>query len=152
MEAVEVRGFPLPPSANNVYSNTSRGRIKNAVYKQYEQECHHWRLNNGYSLNYLRDWVLQIPAAHAIRIDRMYHMMPHKILTNDMRPRRNDTFNRIKVMDDCLAKLLDIDDSYFWCGHTDKQPITIEGLPECVDFRLSMVDLRIPRRLGDPLD
>lgn len=132
----------MPPSVNNAYVNTESGRTKAQCYRTYEDTVLWWSVQNSHELNRLRDWIITIPPQHAIRLDKIYHFLPHKILTKALEPRRNDTSNRVKILEDVIAKLLGIDDCYFWCGYHDKAPITIEGLPECVDINFSLVDLK----------
>lgn len=141
MNACEIKGFPLPPSANALYANSDRGRFKTAAYKSFEQTVHYWALKNQHILNVVREMTLDIGPGEALRVDRIYHFRPHKIITKDKKPRRNDTSNRIKCLDDVLGLLLGIDDSYFWEGSYTKRPITVEGLEEGVDVRFSIVSM-----------
>lgn len=147
---ITVRGFPMPPSVNNVYANVpSGGRRKTDTYKSYEQTVSHWALQNAHQLNVLRDWVTQIPRAHAIRIDHIFHFHAFRIVTRGGKPMKNDSWNRPKVLHDCLAALLGIDDCYFWSGVLEKSPITIEGLQESVDLHFSFVDVRKAKHFSE---
>lgn len=150
MREVILRGFPLPPSMNNVYSNAAgRGRVKNSAYKSYEAQVQWWMLHNAQALNSVREWAKTVPAGHGFRLDRLFHFLPHRILTKAGTPRKNDTTNRIKVLDDVLAKILWIDDSLFWSGSEDKCPIPTQGMVEGVDVRFSFVNLSEYRSIGE---
>ena len=139
---VTIHGFPMPPSANAAYANALKGRVKTTGYRAYEDEVKWWLLKNSHHINRLRDWVSVLPSKHAIRIDHIFHFLPHKIITKAGLPRKNDTWNRTKVLHDVLASFIGIDDCYFWSGSVEKSPICIEGLPESVDLSFSFVDIR----------
>lgn len=67
-------------------------------------------------------------------------MKKKSILKKDGTPKRNDTSNRIKALEDVLSKLLGIDDKWFWAGTYDKRPTPNPALPEHVDIRLELYE------------
>lgn len=147
---ISIRGFPMPPSSNNAYINSeSGGRVKARSTREYQDTVKWWAIQNAHQMNRLRDWVLMLPPKHAIRLDRMFNFMPHKILTKNGEPKRNDTTNRIKLLDDAVSALIGIDDCYFWNGYVDKSPIIVEGLQECVDLHFGFIDLSKVRSFAD---
>lgn len=136
---VEIKGFPLPPSANELYANIpGRGRIKTEALKSFEAEVHYWSMKNQHLLLPARELCQSIGPGCFIRLHKFFYFRPHKILTKSGEPRKNDTSNRIKALEDVLAKLLGIDDKWFWAGNYDKGPVLHPAIPEGVDLRLEL--------------
>lgn len=147
---ITIKGFPMPPSMNNLYANRPNGgRFKTLGYKSFEQTVQWWCTQNAHQVDRLRDWVLHLPEKHGIRVDHIFHFLPHKIITKAGKPRKNDTWNRPKALHDVICEYLSIDDSFFWSGSVEKSPIIIEGLQESVDLHFSFVDLRKSKRFSE---
>lgn len=144
MRQCELRGFPLPPSANGLYANQLKGgggRYKTTDYKKFEADAYHWSLANQHQLRILRMMIEKLKPSQVLHVDRMFWFKAHKILTKDLRPRRNDTSNRLKALDDTLSKLIGLDDSYFWAGGYNKRPVLHESHTEGVDIRFTIIEL-----------
>ncbi len=140
---IEIKGYPLPPSANNLYANNARtgGRFKTEKYKSYELEVARWARLNAYQLDPLRRIIEKMKPNWVFHVDRQFYQKPYRIMTKLGAPRKNDTSNRFKALDDTMSQLLGIDDSYFWCGSFDKHPALHPALGEYVDLKFTVMCL-----------
>lgn len=155
----------MPISINNAFANLPAnrggGRVKVSAYRAYERDVQMYALKNGALMNQARDLISHIGPEAVIHADYLFRfhassiIMKHDSKTIDQKtmrrklkgePKRNDTSNRIKVLEDCLSTILGIDDCFFWSATYDKAPIANDGLPEHVDIMLS---LRSPK---DPIN
>lgn len=139
----EIRGFPMPPSANGLYSNNSRtgGRHKSEKYSAYEDEVRLWMYKNNHQLDIARRMLQDLGHGEVLLVDRTYFFKAYRIISKAGKPLRNDTTNRIKALDDVLALILGIDDSYFWDGDHKKRPSSHVALGEYVDIKFSSIEL-----------
>lgn len=149
-----LTGFPMPPPANNLYTNRPNrsgkqaGRMKSVEYKVFEHACMVWAMRKHAQLQAARELVTQCRQNRFIRIDQIFFFPRERILCKDGSPKRNDTANRLKALHDVIAKLILIDDCWFWCGAFDKTIMSAAnsvGLPQhlttgFVDVSLSIVD------------
>jgi hypothetical protein len=146
MVALNLKDFPMPPSINVAYANSIRGgRHKTQTMIQFERRVKEWAMKCGPSLQSARIRLSTMPKTHAIWIDRRFFFHYDSIITKSKRPRRNDTSNRIKALDDAISQILGIDDSIFWGGSESKEPTKI-GL-EYVDIVLSPINIEFERPL-----
>ena len=126
LDVVTINKFPLPPSANALYSNLGRRRIKSKAYRDYLNEVRLWMLMNQRQLHDARRISMNTTPFNFIHIDCRFYMLRTSIFTKDNKPKRNDTSNRIKALHDALSVILGIDDSYFWSGSFDKLAVDHE--------------------------
>ena len=127
--------LPMPPSINNAYINLKRGgRAKGEAYKRFDQYMAHWQMRNIHEVVKIRQWVMAERAkGNVFHVEHLFRFNHKSIImkngsakgTKNPRkagdPKQNDTSNRIKIIDDAIANMLLIDDSYFWSGSYDKQ-------------------------------
>lgn len=146
--------FPMPPSHNN--SNASKivykdgkaipVRYKAPNYQVFDIHVEAYRYRNlsnvklaaAYLKNELAMPLREMPV---IRIDTVFCFPTDKIITQDWRPKKNDTFNRPKILHDALSTLLGIDDCYFWRGSADKWALSGKAEPYCASV-LTVTDLQ----------
>lgn len=142
----KILDFPMPPSANNLYANMlGRGRFKTAALRGYEKEVSIWALQHRYLLESAREQVSKLEPGEALSLERVFYFPYASILTKDGRPRRNDTSNRIKALDDVLATILGIDDSIFWSGSESKGVCRHRSLGEYVDITFQSINIRFSK-------
>lgn len=109
---IVIPDFPFPPSENNCYRNNSRGgRCKSKGYRDYETMVDQWAMLN---LNNIRRARQSIEFHNHISIEAQMGFATGRIFTKDGRPKKIDVSNFVKVMHDCLAKLLAFDDKNVW--------------------------------------
>lgn len=134
-ESITFLGLPMPPSVNAIYANNKfagRGRIKTEAYRYYLRDVEYWRLKHLSVVNAARASLQNMPSGHALRLSYKFWFARNSVLTLKGRPKRNDTANRLKPLDDALAPLLGIDDCLFWDGEFEK--ITYSPDPLTRDF------------------
>lgn len=131
----------MPPSSNQLYSNVNMRRCKSARYRAYEEEVRIWSYKYGYQLQNARILLQQVYTHDVFHIHRIYYFQKNEILTLKGLPKRNDTSNRIKAIDDVIAQLLGIDDSYFWDGSYSKRVSSHEALGSYVDIIITTMSL-----------
>lgn len=122
-DVVNLEGFPLPPSVNNLYLTIGKRRVKAGDYRLFERAVMVWMKRNAEALDYARQLTILTGPKRFIHIDTMFYMKRERIFCKDGRPKRNDTSNRIKALHDALATILGLDDCYFWSGGYDKQAV-----------------------------
>jgi hypothetical protein len=139
LRAVEMRmvlqHLPMPPSSNALYRNATERdrarysafgkscppRFKTEAYDRYYQEMKIWCMQNQSALDRVRDSLVPLLGPHKVlRRDVELVFPTSAVLTKDGRPKKNDTFNRLKALDDLLAEALGVDDCYFWSGSVKK--------------------------------
>lgn len=141
-----LRDLPMPPSINACYANNpkaGRGRFKTAAYDFFIKEMMYWRLKNLASVNSAKAILHGLTPGQAIRVEHMFCFERHRIMTKSGRPKKNDTANRIKPLDDQLAFILGIDDCLFWAGTYDKIGLNKEmksPYRESVTTTLTIID------------
>lgn len=153
MDTVTLKLYPLPPSSNALYRNTSakeravfhtkKMRRKTEEYTEYEKRVQIWSYRNGVDLSLARELTTRLGPGVYLRVDRLYKFHLNRILTKDLMPKRQDTTNRIKALDDTLALLLGLGDEWFWCGSEDKIWTETPKHEEGVDITLSLYGLDI---------
>lgn len=82
-----------------------------------------------------RELTIGTGPCRFIHIDTVFYMQRSRIFTKAGTPKRNDTSNRLKALHDALAKMLGIDDSYFWSCSADKVAVDDEA-DEGVDITM----------------
>jgi Holliday junction resolvase RusA-like endonuclease len=130
--------LPMPPSVNALFAGTSR-RYKSDKYKAFEWEISRWALKNGSSLQLLRaeiEKAIFLDREIALSMSYEFYFTYESILTKENKPKRNDTANRIKAIEDSIAKLIGVDDKYFWSGTFNKRV----GTHNQCNVSISLVD------------
>lgn len=144
----------MPPSVNTAFytDRQTQTRHKSSEYRSYERECSSWALRNAHALGRARDLTLKTGPGAFLSVDHTFYFLAGDILMlADSRtvrpgerrkrrgdPKKNDTSNRIKILDDCLGRLLGIDDCFFWDGSYRKRIARPEFGPY-VDTALTLV-------------
>ena len=127
----------MPPSSNEQYwvkafmvNGKPMGKIASSKeLTQYVKDMEAWRLRNLVLVNRARQFVKEILLQQKmIRIDRYVAFEHSKFFTLKGAPKKIDATNRIKAFDDCLADILQLDDSLFWSSYVEKIE-TVESNP-----------------------
>jgi len=128
-----INGLPMPPPSNNLYvtDRNSGRRFPSKDLKNFKMEmdtCH--MVMKRQLAPMVRDifgWI-ENPGTF-VRIDR-YFFFPYEQLylkTKRFAPKTMDGSNRIKALDDAIAKLTTLDDKFFWCGLEEKVELEETG-------------------------
>jgi len=120
-----LTNIPMPPSTNHLYASIkTRGRIirvKSQEYKSWEKEFFAWSVVYRAQIKAVKEWALEQTSRNCtIRLDRYFWFCRSDIVCKDGTPKKLDVTNRIKAIDDAIAKLIGIDDSWYWSGYISK--------------------------------
>lgn len=152
-------GVPMPPSSNHQYISFvgPGGKVvhkKSDVAKRYVKAFGIWALENNRVLAEARK-----PLQTAVReglvlsVEAKFFFLHGAILTREGKLKQLDVSNRLKLMHDCLAETLCIDDKHFarvtaeklWTPGADPTAnyrVPPEPPTEFVDIRIATYKLR----------
>lgn len=143
-EIAILSGFPLPPSTNHLYKTiVIRGRSRRAKskeYKAYEHAVKVWMMTHHHELQLARALTTMAGPGRFIHLDLDFKFHRSRILCKDGKPKRLDTSNRLKALEDALSLILGIDDCWFWSGQYDKS-IAPENEVERVEIVMLVAEL-----------
>lgn len=161
-----LANFPLPPSVNEYlmpvsggWSVSKKGRayqkgrwVKTKEHTDYMKRCELWALANkrGFTdaKEKLKEEVRKATLEKkriAFRVDTYFAFENSRIWTVNNLPQQLDADNRLKPCRDALAKILEIDDKYFFSGFFEKVTTTNKN-EECTILR---IETMYPRTLED---
>jgi Holliday junction resolvase RusA-like endonuclease len=137
--------FPLPPSENERLAHRrGQGSMFNSkVWKQFLNTVDMYQLQNQLRLEALsgelkkslaQGFVLSVDCYFVFYSDRVFYKPSMKV-------KQLDPDNRLKGALDGLARILDIDDKYFFAGHREKV-ITHQEAEECTMVRIATHKVR----------
>ncbi len=114
--------FPIPPSTNQLYKTLPSGkRCKSKKYKDFITKTDIWSMGNIRALNAARDYFNEnITENNLIKINMYICLMQKTVYSQRGTMKRYDASNRIKATHDYLSKMLNVDDTYFSVGVTEK--------------------------------
>lgn len=142
--AVELKGFPMPPSANNLYATIGRGgrhiRVKSADCRAYHKDCQAWAIKNAVALSEARLMSLACGKGVALRLDHIYYFNRARVISKAGTPKKRDIFNLQKALHDALSELLGVDDKFFFEGAIERGYTEHPAFPETVDLWLSLTE------------
>lgn len=114
--------------------------IKTEVARRYELVFKQWELKNWREIEKVRD---AFKDSKALKVEFFFVFHRGRILTKSgqIKLKQNDTSNRIKIVEDMVAKAIGIDDALFvlcpleklWCDSESEQQVIV---------RFSHYDLR----------
>jgi hypothetical protein len=102
----------------------------------YEHECRRYAAINHKAVAAIKQAI----AGKWLRVDCNFVFARSCVLTQKGKLKRMDTTSRIKACHDNLAEMLDIDDSFFISGFSQKS-ISVNNL-EYVDIEISETEMR----------
>ncbi|CAB4149777.1 Crossover junction endodeoxyribonuclease, RusA-like [uncultured Caudovirales phage] len=158
--------FPLPPSVNEYlmpvagrWSIDKKGKsyrkghfVKTKLHSDYLDRCKRWRMQHKtawekiqYELIHMQDLARLGRQPFALRVDCFFAFEHSRLWTQTGEVQSIDSDNRLKPCRDALAKLLGIDDKYFFSGFFEKVSTRSKEL-ECSILRISQMT---PRTLDD---
>lgn len=121
----------MPPSTNNLYYTASKRNIgfgkgvrryRTESYKVFQETMRQWSMVVGREAKQfsIEMWKW-IEGGQYLHLDRFYIFPKGKVFAQNHRgPRKLDTSNRDKALDDSLGAILGVDDSYFFSGSHEK--------------------------------
>ena len=154
--------FPLPPSVNEYLMPVAgawavnkggkhyrKGRwVKTKIHSQYVDLCWLWRRQNGVAFDKAMDVIkAEVEEARvlkrqiAYRVDCYFAFEHSRIWTLANQPQEIDSDNRLKPCRDALAKIMGIDDKYFFSGFFEKVTTNSKD-SECTILKISRAEPR----------
>lgn len=108
--------LPIPPTSNRFLIPAHGRLIKSPEARRYETTM------RVYELKYFKqiEQIRELFAGKTIRVDRYFVFDKARVISKKQTIKRLDTSNRIKILDDCISKLIGIDDCHFICGVAEK--------------------------------
>jgi hypothetical protein len=170
-QSFRLAKLPMPPSENDQYaarafpgkhskaysgerrSNFVMARIcpTHTLEKYQKQVEEEWKAANLVAVykckNLLRDWMIK---GLYIEVETFAWFPYFDIFTKEGTVRKNDSSNRVKALHDSLARVLEIDDSWFFDSAIRKRGLD-KGSPFCsVIFRpVEFLTLRQMKERGE---
>lgn len=132
-EKFMLADMPMPPSSNSQYmirtmfdkvTKKPRGWLAPTLaLEEFEDKFEAWRKENLVLVEKARQFILNecLMKGKMVRADWYFCFPSTKLWTQDGRPKKLDTKNRIKAIQDAMADAVRVDDSHFWCGYDEKQ-------------------------------
>jgi hypothetical protein len=109
---IKLTRLPLPPSINGLYTS-ARGRlIKSSEGRIYDQKMQVYKLRNFK----LIDEITNEFKDCCLKVDRYFVLHKKRVFCKNGDIKKIDPTNFIKAQDDCLSKIIGIDDRYFKSG------------------------------------
>lgn len=136
----------MPPSVNAAYVNAKttgrRGRTKSPEYRQFESLANMWFMKHSILMGQARKMLESRPKNIMLKVRYVFWFRKDQVWTKKGDLKKNDTSNRIKVVEDFVANCLRIDDTYFWHGEFEKIVMTSDrGIHPFVDVYVDFVEI-----------
>lgn len=166
MSPIWLTNFPLPPSVNEYlmpiaggWATSKTGKtyrkgrwVKTKIHTDYVKHCELWAKKNAQGFNSIsNDLKKAVMEARenkkriCFRVDAYFIFHEPRIWTVNNIPEQLDADNRLKPCRDALAKILDIDDKYFFSGFFEKVTAPSKD-QECTFIRITET---IPKDIQD---
>lgn len=112
-----LKGFPIPPSSNQMYASVNGRLIKSAEARRY------LGLVQGYKIRKFREideFLKTVVDADVFDVEMNFIFHRDRVIGKKNQIKKLDASNRLKASHDGLAEILDIDDSRFVSGSFKK--------------------------------
>lgn len=121
---MRIVGFPMPPSSNQLYASFKGRFIKSVVGRKYDASINAFKLIKSRQLDKIK---AQLKPNQLLHIDTVFVFHRKRVIGAKGQIKKLDASNRIKQAHDSIARLLEIDDSYFVQGAFSKAICEHEG-------------------------
>jgi Holliday junction resolvase RusA-like endonuclease len=113
---IQFKEIPVPPTVNSAYRNVpGRGRVASKAYSSWRRAFNYWAMNLGTNIDTAKAVVqTKIAAGAPLSISLVFVLGKMSLLCRDGRTKKWDVSNRIKLIEDALCGLLEIDDCEVW--------------------------------------
>lgn len=108
--------LPIPPTSNRFVIPAHGRLIKSPEARRYEATMRVYELRFFKDIEAIRNAF----AGKTIKVDRYFIFHKSRVISKKNTIKRLDTSNRIKILDDCLSRIVGIDDCNFISGHCEK--------------------------------
>lgn len=108
--------LPIPPTSNRFVIPANGRLIKSPEARRYEATMKMYELRHFKEIEQIRE---AFKNKH-LKVDRYFVFSKDRLITKKNTLKKLDTSNRVKVLDDCVSKLIGIDDCLFITGVAEK--------------------------------
>lgn len=141
-------------SVNKKGKKYQKGRfVKTAEHHNYLKRCEKWASLHGEAFTQIRNEILKIAEDGRLnkervsfRVDTYFAFEESRLWTVNNLPQQLDADNRLKPCRDALAKILKLDDKYFFSGFFEKISAN-QKEQECTILRISLQKARTLQNL-----
>ena len=151
-----ITGLPMPPSVNDQYyamgyRDKRTGKIRGIItpsesLKAFQKAMEEWTEKNYLVAGKSRVKTEQMLAQGKMLKTTIFAVFPsHQVWTQAGKPRKMDVSNRMKPLEDAVAKILLIDDCYFFKPSAEK----VERMRMTEPFCAMLIEPWTPRSLAD---
>jgi len=105
-----LENLPVPPTVNNAYINFRGGRRASQSHTDFKLECQKWALGHYRELHRIRPLV----SGKILAMGYSYHLQRSRLYTKKGGIKRFDVSNRIKLLEDSMCRMIQVDDSHVW--------------------------------------
>lgn len=116
-DSVIFKRWPMSVSSNQLYASVNGRLIKSDAGRNYSLQVHAWAQKNKSTIDKLK----AILRGKTLRVDCAFFFPKSKLVTKKNTLKRIDWSNRIKLVHDNLADLIEVDDSHFISGYCCKK-------------------------------
>jgi len=121
---------------------------KQKPFVHYEQAVKIYFLMNQLKIRGVKEYLNKISkSGYTFQFDRFFFFHTSNIWTQKGTQKRMDVTNRIKVHDDALCRIIDIDDMNIFQGIEQKLELTDASIEECVTTKISY---KAPAKVSNP--
>lgn len=106
----------MSPTSNTLYTPINSRLVKSNAGRMYEQKVLFWSMSKRRLLEEIATNFKSKP----LRVDCTFVFPKSRLVTKKDTLKKIDYSNRLKASMDMLAKIINIDDSYFVCGMAKK--------------------------------
>lgn len=124
IDSILIANFPWPPTVNGLYSNAGTyrtKRVKSREYRQYLSNCIVYKQKYRQDIEKMKlavkEWVGEKRVLH-LNIDLVGYRS--NFWTKAGVPKRIDSDNRIKALQDALSSILEFDDKFIFKNTIEK--------------------------------
>lgn len=108
--------LPIPPTSNRFVIPAHGRLIKSPEARKYETTLRVYELRNFKEIEAIRSCF----AGKTLCVDRYFVFDKTRVISKKDTIKKLDTSNRVKILDDCVSKLIGIDDCMFITGICEK--------------------------------
>lgn len=129
MELVIFKDLPMPPSINDSYMSIRQGNRSTIIatkhLRKFKAEMLFYKAKNFELIKKNKQKIQEfIKQGFCLNFDLFVFFTEDKIFTKTKKAKskykRLDADNRVKAMRDAISELLEVDDTYFFSGNTEK--------------------------------
>jgi Holliday junction resolvase RusA-like endonuclease len=129
MTELILKGFPIPPSINAQFIGSGRGQIiKSPAARLFDSHVQIYRIKNLRILNNImvtaHNWVT---SEGGLSIEVFYVLPKQEVYSKKSEVKQKDQNNFLKSTLDGLAKIIEIDDKFFFNNTCEKLTCNLES-------------------------